>query len=138
MRYVKGVLCISHWGERMKREAIIPPRVWGANLYCGKIEMKIGCTLTVYFIVNKTCEQDFIRKTAVEKCSDDSISINNVIKKHDKNILAIALANLLHWEVIEDAHSKYNISQKDMCEMNRCAVNRARCFLEFFEMEKNH
>ena len=52
-------------------------------------------------------------------------------------ILAIALANLLHWEVIEDAHSKYNISQKDMCEMNRCAVNRARCFLKFLDKEND-
>ena len=74
MRYVKSVLCISHWGERMKRENIIPLRLWGANLYCGEIEVKIGYTLSVYFIVNKTCEQDFIRKTALQFLIDKHIS----------------------------------------------------------------
>lgn len=41
-----------------------------------------------------------------------------------------ALANFLFREVIEDVHSKYNISQEDMKEMCREVVNRAALFLE--------
>lgn len=41
-----------------------------------------------------------------------------------------ALANFLFREVIEDAHSKYNISQEEMKEMCREVVNRAALFLE--------
>lgn len=43
---------------------------------------------------------------------------------------AKALAAFLFREVIEDAHTKYNISQEDMKEMCRDAVNRAAMFLE--------
>ena len=55
----------------MKREAIIPPRVWGANLYCGEIERKSGYDLMIYFIVNKTCEAEYIEKTALQFLLDE-------------------------------------------------------------------
>ena len=41
-----------------------------------------------------------------------------------------AIANFLFREVIEDVHSKYNISQEEMKEMCREIVNRAALFLE--------
>lgn len=41
-----------------------------------------------------------------------------------------ALANYLFREIIEDAHEKYNISQDDIEDMCRTAVNRAALFLE--------
>lgn len=43
----------------------------------------------------------------------------------DENATAKAIANFLFREVIEDAHAKYGISQADMREMCREAVNRA-------------
>ena len=42
---------------------------------------------------------------------------------------AKALASYLFREVIEDAHVKYNISQADMKDMRKMAVNRAALFL---------
>ena len=41
-----------------------------------------------------------------------------------------ALAYFLFREIIEDAHSKYNISQDDMRTMCKEAVNRAAAFLK--------
>lgn len=41
-----------------------------------------------------------------------------------------ALAYFLFREIIEDAHSKYNISQDDMRTMCKEAVNRADAFLK--------
>lgn len=46
-----------------------------------------------------------------------------------KDVYPKALANFMFREIIEDAHSKYNISQDDMREMCREAVNRAALFL---------
>ncbi len=46
------------------------------------------------------------------------------------DLFAKAMANFLHREIIEDAHSKYNISQEDMEQMNRKAVNRAKLLTE--------
>ncbi|MFT3950958.1 MAG: hypothetical protein QM689_03225 [Oscillospiraceae bacterium] len=46
-----------------------------------------------------------------------------------KDVYPKALASFMFREVIEDAHSKYNISQNDMREMCREAVNRAALFL---------
>lgn len=46
------------------------------------------------------------------------------------DLFAKALANFLHREIIEDAHSKYKISQEDMELMNRKAVNRAKLLTE--------
>ena len=43
---------------------------------------------------------------------------------------AKALANFLFREVIEDAHSKYGISQEDMRKMCKAAVNNAAFFLD--------
>lgn len=43
---------------------------------------------------------------------------------------AISLANFLFRGIIENAHSKYNISQNDMQAMCRNAVNRAALYLE--------
>ncbi len=40
------------------------------------------------------------------------------------------MVNYLFREIIEDAHAKYNISQDDMEEMCRIAVNRAALFLD--------
>ncbi len=37
---------------------------------------------------------------------------------------------MLHREIIEDAHVKYNISQEDMETMNRAAVNKAKIFID--------
>ena len=48
---------------------------------------------------------------------------NSVIE--DDNITAKAIANFLFREIIEDAHVKYNISQEDIREMCKEAVNRA-------------
>ena len=53
----------------------------------------------------------------------ESLLFNSVAS--DKNIMAKAIANFLFREIIEDAHAKYNISQDDMQEMCREAVNRA-------------
>lgn len=46
-----------------------------------------------------------------------------------RDVYPKALANFLFCEIIEDAHSKYNISQEDMRAMNKEAVNRAMLFL---------
>jgi len=43
----------------------------------------------------------------------------------DENIFPKAIANFLFREIIEDAHEKYNISQEDMKQMCKDAVNRA-------------
>ena len=43
----------------------------------------------------------------------------------DENIMAKAIANFLFREIIEDAHAKYNISQDEIREMCKKAVNRA-------------
>ena len=48
---------------------------------------------------------------------------NSVIS--DENITAKAIANFLFREIIEDAHAKYGISQADIREMCKEAVNRA-------------
>ena len=44
---------------------------------------------------------------------------------------AKAVANYIFREIIEDAHAKYNISQDDMKNMCKQAVNRASLMLEF-------
>lgn len=41
-----------------------------------------------------------------------------------------AIASFLFREIIEDAHAKYDISQSDMMEMCKMAVNRAALFLK--------
>ena len=41
-----------------------------------------------------------------------------------------ALADFMFRQVIEDAHSKYHISNEDIKEMCKDAVNRAAAFLE--------
>lgn len=43
---------------------------------------------------------------------------------------AKALASYLFREVIEEAHTKYNISQQDMQSMCKDAVNRAALFIQ--------
>ena len=45
--------------------------------------------------------------------------------KNDSDILPKAIANFMFREVIEDAHTKYGISQADMRDMCIEAVNRA-------------
>ena len=40
-----------------------------------------------------------------------------------------ALANFMFREIIEDAHAKYNISDEDMREMCKMAVNRAALYI---------
>jgi len=52
------------------------------------------------------------------------------VAKAQDGVYAKALANYLFREIIEDAHEKYNISQADMEEMCRTAVNRAALFLD--------
>ena len=46
-----------------------------------------------------------------------------------KDVYPKALANFMFREIIEDAHTKCNISQEDMMAMNKEAVNRAMLFL---------
>lgn len=41
-----------------------------------------------------------------------------------------ALAYYMFREVIEDAHTKYNISNEDMKEMCKMAVNRAKLYID--------
>lgn len=43
---------------------------------------------------------------------------------------AKAMVNFVFREIIEDAHSKYNISQDDMREMCRTSVNRAQFYID--------
>ena len=40
-----------------------------------------------------------------------------------------ALANFMFREIIEDAHAKYNISDEDIREMCKTAVNRAALYI---------
>lgn len=47
-----------------------------------------------------------------------------------------ALANFMFREIIEDAHTKYNISQEDMKAMCKEAVNRAMLFIAIKDNEK--
>ena len=53
-------------------------------------------------------------------------------KALSKNVMAKSLAYFVFREVIEDIHSKYDISQKEMMTMNKKAVNRAAAFLSCF------
>ena len=53
----------------------------------------------------------------------------------EKILLAKAIANFTHREIIENAHHKYQISQSDMEEMNRQAVNRAYALVEVLNHE---
>ena len=46
-----------------------------------------------------------------------------------KDVYPKALANFMFREIIEDAHSKYNISQEDMKTMCIEAVNRAALYI---------
>lgn len=46
------------------------------------------------------------------------------------HVYSKALANFIFRQVIEDAHSKYRISQEDMKEMCKEAVNRAEIFIQ--------
>lgn len=50
-----------------------------------------------------------------------------------KDAYAKALASYLFREVIEEAHVKYNITQADMKDMCKMAVNRAALFLKISE-----
>jgi len=59
------------------------------------------------------------KRTLYERSLDKALSVNVASK---------ALAYFIR-EVIEDAHSKYNISQDEMMAMNKKAVNRAAAFL---------
>lgn len=49
------------------------------------------------------------------------------LSQHD--VYPKALANFMFREIIEDAHTKYHISQEDMKVMCREAVNRAALFI---------
>ena len=53
----------------------------------------------------------------------------------DKETLSMALANFIYREVVEDAHSQYEISQYDMQCMNKMSVNRARFFVDLLDDE---
>ena len=54
----------------------------------------------------------------------------------DKDIMAKAIANFVFREVIEDAHTKYNISQDDMRDMCKEAVNRSAVLEQMFNDEE--
>lgn len=49
-----------------------------------------------------------------------------------------ALANFLFREVIEEAHTKYNISQEDMRAMCKQAVNRAALYIAHTRSKRAH
>ncbi len=49
-----------------------------------------------------------------------------------------ALANFLFREIIEDAHTKYNISQEDMRRMCKQAVNRAALYIAHTRSKRPH
>ena len=59
-------------------------------------------------------------KTLYEKTLSKAFNINTAAK---------SLAYFVFREIIEDVHSKYNISQDEMKAMNQKAVNRAAAFL---------
>lgn len=50
--------------------------------------------------------------------------------------MAKAIANFVFREVIEDAHTKYNISQDDMRDMCKEAVNRSAVLEQMFNDEE--
>ena len=56
--------------------------------------------------------------------------------KKKKELFAKALAYYLYREVVEDAHSDYNISQEDMFAMNTKSVNRAKLLVDILDDEK--
>lgn len=60
------------------------------------------------------------KRTLYERTLDKSLNINTASK---------ALAYFIFREIIEDVHSKYNISQDEIMAMNKKAVNRASAFL---------
>ena len=60
---------------------------------------------------------------------DTAIKMYKVANSQD-NVYPKALVNFLFREVIEDVHSKYNISEEEIKEMCREVVNRAALFLE--------
>lgn len=60
------------------------------------------------------------KKTLYERTLDKNLSINTVAK---------SLAYFIFREIVEDVHSKYNITQEEMMSMNKKAVNRAAAFL---------
>lgn len=51
------------------------------------------------------------------------------------DVYAKALANFMFREIIEDAHAKYNISQEDIEDMCKNAVDRAALFLSIQESD---
>lgn len=48
----------------------------------------------------------------------------------EEDLFPLALANYMFRSIIEDVHTKYDISDEEMEQMNRCAANRAKLFLE--------
>ncbi len=56
--------------------------------------------------------------------------------KEKRELFAKALAYYLYREVVEDAHSDYNISQEDMFAMNTKSVNRAKLLVDILDDEK--
>ena len=60
------------------------------------------------------------KRTLYERILDKNLSVNTAAK---------SLAYFLFREIIEDIHSKYNITQEEMMEMNKKSVNRAAAFL---------
>lgn len=55
--------------------------------------------------------------------------------KEKRELFAKALAYFLYREVVEDAHSDYNISQEDMFAMNTKSVNRAKLLVDILDDE---
>lgn len=54
----------------------------------------------------------------------------------DKDKFAKALAYFLERELIEDVHAEYNITNNEVKEINKTAVNRARMIIDFLDDEK--
>lgn len=63
-------------------------------------------------------------------------ALNLPPKSIDKDALAKALTNCLFREIIEDAHTTYNIKQCDMEAMTRQSVNRAKVIVDLLNDEQ--
>ncbi|WP_292210433.1 hypothetical protein [Butyrivibrio sp.] len=69
----------------------------------------------------------------MKKKDDSDLMLLKMVTAKEQDLRKVwpkALANYMFREIIEDAHSKYGISQEDMKEMNKKAANRAKAFLD--------
>lgn len=67
-----------------------------------------------------------------EKGTEGILFLSAMLQKGERmeDLLPKALSAFLFREVIEDVHSKYNISQEEMMRMNKEVCNRAKLFVD--------